>query len=165
MPHFEKLNFIGNSRSEHFVYCCWPVRVASKCLETDVTVVHISGGPDGATIVREVARVHLVSCNDQFALCERGRSYLLRDYHRDALQLFDVATGHLKCTFPRRACPPDCAVGFALGQVLAARPIGTRDGIERQSRVAKWRRKSWQGAVEAGVTNQNWLENARFSVK
>ncbi len=72
----------------------------------DVTVVHISGGPDGATIARETARVRLASTRDQFVLCERGHSYLLCDVLNKTLQLFDVATGQLKRTFTRRACSP-----------------------------------------------------------
>jgi hypothetical protein len=86
--------------------------VAGPCVSyktsqrADVTVVHISGGPDGATIVRETARVRLASARDQFALCERGQSYLLFDSHIGTLQLFDVATGQLKRTFTRRACSP-----------------------------------------------------------
>ncbi len=73
---------------------------------TDVTVVHISGGADGATIVRETARVRLASAYDRFVLCERGHSYLLHDNENDTLQLFDIATGQLKRTFTRRACSP-----------------------------------------------------------
>ncbi len=71
-----------------------------------MTVVHISGGPDGATIVRETARVRLANRDDQFVLCERGRSYLLRDSHTGTLHLFNVATGQLKRTFTPRACSP-----------------------------------------------------------
>ncbi len=86
--------------------------VAGPCVSyrmsqgTDVTVFHISGGPDGATIVRETARVRLASTADRFALCERGHSYLLHDGHIGTLQLFDIATGQLKRTFTRRACSP-----------------------------------------------------------
>ncbi len=76
-----------------------------KSQSTDVTVFHISGGPDGATIVRETARVRLAK-SDRFALCERGQSFLLREWHNDTLQLFDIATGQLKRTFRRRACSP-----------------------------------------------------------
>ncbi len=67
--------------------------------------MHISGGPDDATIVRETARVRLAKA-DRFALCERGHSYLLHDNENGTLQLFDVATGQLKRTFTRRACSP-----------------------------------------------------------
>ncbi len=70
---------------------------------THVTVVHIIGGLDSAAIVREFA---LASFYDQFALCEGGHSYLLRDKYNHTLQLFDIATGQLKRTFTRRACSP-----------------------------------------------------------
>ncbi len=76
----------------------------------DVTVVHISGGPDGATIVRETARVRLANTADLFALCERGHSYLLYGRHIGTLQLFDIATGQLKRTFTPRACSSVCAL-------------------------------------------------------
>ncbi len=86
--------------------------VAGPCVSyrsqygTDVTVVHVSGGPDGATLVREAARVRLANMSDRFELCERGRSYLLHDNENDTLRLFDIATGQLKHTFTRRACSP-----------------------------------------------------------
>ncbi len=86
--------------------------VAGPCVSyqtrqgTDVTVVHISGGPDGATIVRETARVRLANMVDAFLLCERGHSYLLYDYHTGTLRVFDIATGQLKRTFTPRACSP-----------------------------------------------------------
>ncbi len=86
--------------------------VAGPCVshltpqEMDVTVVHISGGPDGATIVRETARVRLVNTDDRFVLCERGHSYLLYGRRTGTLQLFDIATGQLKRTFTRCACSP-----------------------------------------------------------
>ncbi len=88
--------------------------VAGSCVSyrtqqsMNVTVVHVSGGPDGVTIVREVACVQLASDDDHFALCERGRSYLLCG--NDTLQLFDVATGQLKRTFTPRACSVDFAI-------------------------------------------------------
>ncbi len=78
-------------------------------LSKDVTIVHISGGPDGATVVREVTRVELMTSGGAFKLCERGHSYLLHDDHNHTLQLFVVATGQLERTFSTRACPPDCA--------------------------------------------------------
>ncbi len=86
--------------------------VAGPCVSyrmsqgTDVTVVHISGGPDGATIMRETARVRLAHAYDEFALCERGHSYLLCGQHTDTLQLFDIAAGQLRRTFTPRACSP-----------------------------------------------------------
>ncbi len=71
----------------------------------NATVVHICGGPNDATIMREITRVRLAH-KDQFELCERGRSYLLRDFRKDTLQLFDIATDQIKRTFTPRACPP-----------------------------------------------------------
>ncbi len=91
------------------VHSIGPVCFIWQSLGTDLTVVHISGGPDGATIVRETARVRLANMDDQFELCERGHSYLLRDDENDTLRLFDIATGRLKRTFTPRACSPDCA--------------------------------------------------------
>ncbi len=66
--------------------------------KTQVPIMCISGGPDSATIVREVARVQLAHDDLAFALCERGRSYLLFRYDR-TLQLMDVATGQPKRTY------------------------------------------------------------------
>ncbi len=69
----------------------------------DVTVKHISGGSDGVTVVREVMRVRMASAYNQFSLCERGRSYLLRNAADGAMQLYDVATGRLKRVYTPRA--------------------------------------------------------------
>ncbi len=69
----------------------------------DVTVMHISGGPDGATVVREVARVQLSDAHDQFVLCERGRSYLLRDDDAKTLRLFDLAKRQFQREYTPRA--------------------------------------------------------------
>ncbi len=86
---------------------------------SDVTVMHVSGGPDGATVVREVARVPLSDLRDQFALCERGRSYLVHGHARRTLQLFDLATRQCKLTW-RHVCD----VAFAVCSTLT----GSRSG-------------------------------------
>lgn len=88
-----------------------------------VTVVRISSEPDGATVIREMACVRIISepnsvmvdfrqvsrallnDADNLVLCERGRSYLLFDRAGKKLRLVDVATGQLKRIFTPRACP------------------------------------------------------------
>ncbi len=80
---------------------CVALRAVS---DTAVAVVHISGGPDGATAAREVARVELSHADHYFALCERGRSYVLYDSQRHTVQLFDVVTGQCKRAFTPCAC-------------------------------------------------------------
>ncbi len=69
--------------------------VAGACLAyttnaDGVAVVQLSGGPDGATVVREVGRVP----NRQwFQLCDGGRSYVVRSDGGDTVDLWDMATG------------------------------------------------------------------------
>ncbi len=86
---------------------------AGSCLSyqaynnTTVTVVRVSGDPDGTTVVREAARVQLGNDEDDFFLCERGCSYLLHGYTNQTLQLADVATGQLKRVFSSCVYPLD----------------------------------------------------------
>ncbi len=91
--------------------------VAGPCVSfhevgsADVTVMHVDGGPDGATVVWEVARITLADRYDQFALCEGGRSYLLHDKESETLQLVDLATHQSKGTLtPRASLIPACVV-------------------------------------------------------
>jgi hypothetical protein len=71
---------------------------------TDITVTHVSGGPDSTTVMREVARLTLPNDDvSRFVLCERGHSYLLCNYISRTLQLMHIATGKLKHIFASRA--------------------------------------------------------------
>ncbi len=85
--------------------------VAGPCVSfrvyrhTDVTVVHVSGRSEGATVVRQVACVQLSHVGDEFALCEDGCSYVLYEFEPLTLQLVDLATGQCKRAFTPRACP------------------------------------------------------------
>ncbi len=88
--------------------------VAGACVayhwpgDLDHTVVHISSGPDNATVVRQVARVQLPHSNVKFELCERGLSYLLLDLTKTTLQLMDLTSGQVKRVFELRTSPPCC---------------------------------------------------------
>jgi hypothetical protein len=104
-------------------YCA--ISVAGRCVSfhrygraggdgrAAVAVVHVSDGLDGATVVREVARVSLANDHDEFALCERGRSFVLYDIEDKTLQLVNLATGQ-----PVRAFTPRTCVGLRLFVVM-----------------------------------------------
>ncbi len=84
-------------------------RVCGPCvsfhMDHRTVVVHVSGGPDGATVVRPVARV---TQTEGFALWEGGRLYtrldMLSDMQPKILRLADVATGQTIHAFTPRAC-------------------------------------------------------------
>ncbi len=85
--------------------------VAGPCVsyreygDTVVTIVHVSGRPNGATVVQQVgACVHLDDYRNAVFLCERGCSYLLHGYAVTTLQLMDVATGQRKRVFTLGVC-------------------------------------------------------------
>ncbi len=84
--------------------------VAGPCVSlcgyntTAITVVHVTGGSDGTTMMREVARVTMSHVRDQFELCERGRSYVMFEKRNATLKLVELATGQCKRVFTARAC-------------------------------------------------------------
>ncbi len=84
--------------------------VAGPCVahrvndSTTVTVVHISSGLAGTTVVRQAALVHGLTYRKRFSLIERGRSYVLYDYDTKVLQLVDLATQQCKRVFTPREC-------------------------------------------------------------
>lgn len=69
----------------------------------DVTVLHVSASADGTTTVtRPVATVRLSSGENQFDLCERGRSYVLFAPVDRQFSLVDLATNRTKRVFAPR---------------------------------------------------------------
>ncbi len=81
-----------------------------------VTVMRVE---PGAVAVQKVARVTLSDGDDEFALCEGGGSYLLRDKNHTTLQLIDLASGQPKRVFTPRASLGSCAVVGANGLARA----------------------------------------------
>jgi hypothetical protein len=106
---YDRYTRLGFSRLFSIAGACVSVRDGSV-----VTVTRVSGRPNGATIMRKIARFSLARADDEFWLCERGRSSLVLDRQSATLQLLDLATGLCKrvfapCTFT------NCAyVKFAL---------------------------------------------------
>ncbi len=110
-----------------------PFSAADSCVSvcvrgrTDIVIVHVSGGSDGAMVARQVARVRLSHNNDLFALCERDTSCLLHTYYDMKLRLVELATGQPKRVFAPRACDFAvfcCSVLTATVCAAAGRHVG-----------------------------------------
>ncbi len=97
---------------------CGAFMAHSSTYGSEITVLRIAGGPDNTTIVHEVARLCRLHKSDDFALCERGHSYMLFGENIGTLQLFDVATQMLKRAFTMRACPARSALLVLLTYLL-----------------------------------------------
>lgn len=85
-----------------------PHSVAGSCVAfrdkrgAGMSVFRASAGPNNATVVREVAHVSLQNIFfDQFALCEKGLSFL--ESRDKQLRLVDLETRQLKRVFAPRA--------------------------------------------------------------
>lgn len=68
----------------------------------EVVVARLASGSDGSTVVTEVARLALSSCNSRVAMGERGQSYLLFDSGEGTLELIDMATRTTKRVYTPR---------------------------------------------------------------
>jgi hypothetical protein len=102
----------------------------------DIMVAHVSGGSDGATVVCEVAHVALSDRVDQFALCERGRSYVLFEGQQHALRLMEVATGQCKRVFTPRACLITSALMYCTDPLCTSQVIFSSAALSSFTKAA-----------------------------